>query len=93
MTRLTQAVQDQGFQYFDWNVSSGDAGGAKTADEVYNNVIKGIGSKKTAVVLQHDIQKFSVEAVERILVWGLNNGYTFQALTPNSPTCHHPVNN
>ena len=93
MTRLTQAVQDQGFQYFDWNVSSGDAGGAKTADEVYNNVINGIGSKKTAVVLQHDIQKFSVEAVERILIWGLNNGYTFQALTPNSPTCHHPVNN
>ena len=93
MTRLTQAVQDQGFQYFDWNVSSGDAGGAKTADEVYNNVINGIGSKKTAGVLQHDIQKFSVEAVERILIWGLNNGYTFQALTPNSPTCHHPVNN
>ena len=93
MTRLTQAVQDQGFQYFDWNVSSGDAGGAKTADEVYNNVVNGVSGRKTAVVLQHDIQKFSVEAVERIIIWGLNNGYTFQALTPNSPTCHHPVNN
>lgn len=93
MTKLTQAVIDQGFQYFDWNVSSGDAGSAKTADEVYTNVIQGIGSKKTAVVLQHDIQKFSVEAVERILIWGIENGYSFQALTPNSPVCHHPVNN
>jgi len=45
------------------------------------------------VVLQHDIQKFSVEAVEKIIIWGLQNGYSFQALTPNSPTCHHGVKN
>lgn len=93
MTQLTQAVKDQGFQYFDWNVSSGDAGGAKTADEVYNNVIQGISGKKTAVVLQHDIHGFSVDAVERILIWGLQNGYSFQALTSGSPVCHHGVNN
>ena len=93
MTQLTKAVKDQGFQYFDWNVSSGDAGGAKTADEVYNNVIQGISGKKTAVVLQHDIHGFSVDAVERILIWGIQNGYSFQALTSSSPVCHHGVNN
>lgn len=98
MTRLTQAVTDQGFQYFDWNVSSGDAGGVKGTDaektaQVVTNVIKGIEGKQYAVVLQHDIHDFSVDAVEQILIWGIQNGYTFQALTPNSPTCHHPVNN
>lgn len=93
MTALTKGVTGRGFQYFDWNVSSGDAGGAKTADEVYNNVINGIGNKKTAVVLQHDLNKFSVDAVERIIIWGLQNGYTFQALTPTSPNAHHRVNN
>lgn len=93
MTQLTQAVEDQGFRYFDWNVSSGDAGGTKTADGVYNNVIQGISGKKTAVVLQHDIHEFSVDAVERILIWGIQNGYSFEALTPSSPTCHHGVNN
>ncbi len=93
MTRLTKAVEDQGFQYFDWNVSSGDAGGVTTADGVFQNVVSGIGSKKNSVVLQHDIMGFSVDAVERIIIWGLNNGYTFKALTPNSPTCHHPVKN
>ena len=93
MTQLTQAVEDQGFQYFDWNVSSGDAGGTTTADGVYNNVIQGISGKKTAVVLQHDIHGFSVDAVERILIWGIQNGYSFEALTPSSPTCHHGVNN
>ncbi len=29
MTRLTQAMNDMGYQYFDWNFSSGDAGGTK----------------------------------------------------------------
>ena len=93
MSRLTKAVQDQGFQYFDWNVSSGDAGGTTDTAQVVTNVINGIQGKKSAVVLQHDIHEFSVAAVEEILIWGLANGYTFQALTPNSPVCHHPVNN
>ncbi len=93
MTALTKKVTDLGFQYFDWNVDSNDAGGAKTADEVYQNVVNGIGNKKTAVVLMHDIKNYSVEAVEKILQWGLANGYTFQALTPESPVCHHQVNN
>lgn len=93
MTTLTQKVTALGFQYFDWDVDSNDAGGAKTADEVYQNVINGIGNKKTAVVLQHDTKEYSVEAVERIIQWGLANGYTFQALTPSSPMCHHRVNN
>ena len=93
MTRLTKAVEEKGFTYFDWNVDSKDAGGAKTADEVYQNVINGCRNKSASVVLQHDIHGYSVDAVERIIQWGLANGYTFEALTPDSPTAHHPINN
>lgn len=93
MTRLTQHLEAEGYQYFDWNVDSNDAGGAKTADEVFNNVIKGVSSRTNSVVLQHDTQDFSVDAVERIIAWGLCNGYTFKALDKDSPTCHHGVNN
>lgn len=95
MTKLTKAVEDQGFQYFDWNVSSGDAGDVSTTDKVFNNVTKGIAARngKYSIVLQHDLYKFSVEAVERILIWGIENGYTFKALDSSSPTAHHPVNN
>ena len=93
MTRLTEAVVDKGFQYFDWNVDSKDAGGAKTAEQVVENVIGGIGDKKISIVLQHDIKDFSIDAVERIIVWGLNNGYTFLPLEPNSPGSHHGINN
>jgi len=93
MTRLTKQVTSRGYHYFDWNVDSDDAGKAATADEVFNNVISGIGTKTTAIVLQHDIKDFSVDAVERIVQWGLANGYVFCALNENSPTSHHPVRN
>ncbi len=93
MTKLTQAVVDQGYQYFDWNVDSKDAGGAKTAAEVYQNVINGISQRNVSVVLQHDLYGYSVDAVEDIIIWALANGYTFQALTPNSPGMHQTVQN
>ena len=93
MTELTQAVTDMGYRYFDWNVSSGDAGDTKTAEGVYQNVISGIKKHDVSFVLQHDIKKYSVEAVEKIIIWCLDNGYTFKALDETSPTCHHKVNN
>ncbi len=93
MTLLTQAVEAAGFQYFDWNVDSNDAGGANNKNTVRSNVIGGIASQPWSVVLQHDIHPYSVAAVEEILIWGLNNGYTFQPLTPTSPPAHHEVNN
>ena len=55
--------------------------------------ISGVRGKKYSVVLQHDIKGFSVDAVERIIVWGLENGYTFLPLTADSPTVHHKVKN
>ena len=93
MTRLAQKLTELGFQYFDWNVSSGDAGGAYTAEAVFNNVINGVSERTSSVVLQHDIKGFSVDAVEKILVWGICNGYSFQPLTFDSPTYHHGIRN
>ena len=95
MTQLTKSIQERGFYYFDWNVDSDDAGGTKTTAGVVQNVISGIaGSRRTShYVLQHDIYGFSVDAVEQIIVWGLENGYQFSAITPSSPTCHHGVRN
>lgn len=93
MTRLTKLLGEKGYTYFDWNVDSMDAGGAKTDKAVYKNVVNGISNKKNAVVLMHDIKSYTVDAIEDIIVWGLKNGYTFLPLTADSPTVHHPVNN
>ena len=93
MTYLTQAVRDAGFQYFDWNVYSGDAGETKKTEKVANNVISGIQEHRVSIVLQHDIHSYSVDAVEDILNWGKRNGYRFLALQPDSPGFHHDLNN
>ena len=93
MTRLVSAVTEAGYTYFDWNVSSGDAGGTTSSDQVYRNVVNGCSAKNASVVLMHDSKGYTVDAVERIIVWGLENGYTFLPLNANSPTCHHPVSN
>lgn len=93
MTRLTKMLNAMNYRYFDWAVSSGDAGGAKTVEEIYQNVINGVGKRKIAVVLQHDTNIVSVLAVEKIIKWGLANGYQFLPLTNDSPICRHGLNN
>lgn len=93
MTTLTEAVQDAGFQYFDWNVDSMDAGGAKKREDIVKNVTEYLQKQPVSVVLQHDIHDYSVDAVEEIILWGLNRGYEFQALNSTSPGFHHTVLN
>ncbi len=92
MSRLTQMMNDMGYYYFDWNVTSGDAGETTDTDVVFYNVSQGCTSNVN-VVLQHDIKGFSVAAVERIIIWGLNNGYQFLPLEESSYGAHHRINN
>ena len=93
MTILGEAVQNAGFQYFDWNVDSKDAGGARKAQEVFQNVVDGVSQARVSIVLQHDIHSYSVEAVEDILSWGTENGYAFLPLEATSPGFHHGIHN
>lgn len=93
MTTLAQTLSYHGYLYCDWNVDSRDAGGATAADAVSANVIAGIQKNSVSNVLQHDIKSYSVEAVEKIIFWGLENGYTFLPLTDSSPMPHFsPLN-
>lgn len=93
MTALSQGLAYRGYLYCDWNVSSGDAGGTTSAAQVAANVIAGMKRNNVSIVLQHDIKKFSVEAVEEILAWGLANGYTFLPMDESTPMVHQRVNN
>lgn len=97
MSRLAAQAGQYGYTYFDWNVSSGDAGETTSTSVVYQNVISGIqwcsNNGVPAVVLQHDVKSYSVAAVADIIEWGLENGYTFAALTPGSYAPHHGINN
>ena len=93
MTDITSELTSRGYTYFDWNVSSGDAGETTSTDKVINNVVRSMNSGKTLVVLQHDVKKFSVDAVETIIKEGLARGYTFKALNSDSFSAHQHINN
>ena len=92
MTQLAKEVEAQGYAYFDWNISSGDAGGTTDPNVEYKNVINSLSKKRGNVILMHDIKKHTSLAIENIVKYGLDNGYTFKVLT-NDVVCHQRINN
>ena len=95
MTYLTNEVLNRGYHYFDWNVSSGDAGGAKTKNDVYKNVTKGLSTSRANVVLMHDFENNykTLNALSDIIDYGLAKGYTFKAIDMTTPLVRHKTNN
>lgn len=95
MTEAVQLVTENGYIYFDWNVDSQDAGGANTAEEIYNNVISGIKPGRTNIVLMHDSagHQATYEALEGIIEYGIENDYVFRPITDKTPQVKHNVAN
>jgi peptidoglycan/xylan/chitin deacetylase (PgdA/CDA1 family) len=94
MSTLSRMLNERGYKYFDWNVSSGDAGSTVLSSEEYaRNVINGLGDGSYYIVLQHDTNINSIRAVSSIIEYGISHGYSFKALDLNSPTVHHRIAN
>lgn len=93
MTRLAKQLEQQGYQYFDWNVSAGDT---KTQDttEIIAKLKKETNGMNYAIVLMHsEYKKYSFDAIEEYILWALDHGYSFSPLSPTSPNAHHRINN
>ena len=93
MSELTKKVEEKGYSYFDWNISSGDAGSTTSTKQIVYNVTKGLTPNRANMVLMHDIKGYSVDAVEEIIIYGLSNGYTFLPITAKTVNIHQNVNN
>lgn len=95
MTEATQTLTEMGFVYFDWNVDSQDAGGAKSAEEVYTNVTSTLVEGRTNVVLMHDASNkiYTLEALSSIIDYGLEHGFEFKSITQDTKVVQHNVNN
>lgn len=95
MTNLTKRVNNEGYRYYDWNVSSEDAGGAYTSTAVYNNVVNYLSKERINVVLMHDAtdKVWTLNALENIIDYGLSHGYKFSNITEDTPLVHHRINN
>lgn len=94
MSTLTAEVQNRGFQYYDWNASSGDASGNNVAVE---KLIKGgTESNSTNVMLLcHDTaaKSTTVQALPQIIEHYKNLGYVFKGIDDDTFTPHQHVNN
>ena len=74
-------------------MDSHDASDAFTTEEVYQRVIDGISQREFSMVLMHDIKGYSVDAVEAIIVWALENGYRFRTIDETTPGFHANIRN
>ncbi len=92
VTEISQKMTELGYVYFDWNVSSGDAGGA-TKEQVYSNIVNGVKRCDKCVVLMHDIKLPTVNALDDVLNSLVSSEYTLAPLTIDSPTAHQRINN
>lgn len=94
MTTLTKKVQEKGYQYFDWNCDSTDASGNNVpVDKLVKNATS--SSAKHINILMHDTdaKDTTVEALPKIIEHYQKQGYIFKAITVDSFTAHHGVNN
>ena len=96
MSRLARRVEAEGFVYFDWNVSSGDASASGASSyEIYNNVTSRLQRGRNNVVLMHDTnaKQTTADALQNIIHYAKGNGYTFLPITPGTAPVHHGIAN
>lgn len=94
MTTLVTEVQNRGYQYYDWNADSTDAGGNNRPVSV---IVKNATQSKAKNInlLMHDTaaKSTTVEALPKIIEHYQKLGYTFKGIDDTSFTPHHGVNN
>lgn len=92
MSRLVDLVQEKGYQYYDWNLDSGDGAG-KGKEELIRN--SQTDQMNHIMLLCHDAgaKHETVEALPSIIEYYQQKGYEFRAIDRESYVVHHKVNN
>lgn len=77
-----QSLRENGIVSLDWNCLSKDAEGAKTKEELLQNVINTMGQKQSVVILMHDASDkiLTYETLPDIIQYLRENGYQFKTL-------------
>jgi len=89
--RLTDSTSENGWHYFDWNVSCGDGSpNPYTADDIYGFVVAEAEGKNSACVLMHDsaAKDATADALGMIIDYFKAEGYEFKVLTADSYGYH-----
>lgn len=81
-TQALSLLNQHGIASLDWNSLSKDAEGAKTKEQLIQNVITTMGTKQSVVILMHDASNkiLTYEALPEIIQYLRDNGYSFCSL-------------
>ena len=93
MSNLIKEVINKGYQYYDWNIESGDSSFATNKDKLYQRVTSLISKDKPNVILMHDIKTYTKDALPSIIDYAKSNGYTFDIITKDTMMITQRVNN
>ncbi len=88
---IIDEMEERGFQYFDWNVSSGDGSELTTTENIIDNVCNNVGTPEHPVVLMHDGRgkNATLAALPTVLEYLSDNGYEFRSLDKNVEAVHY----
>lgn len=93
MTKLAKMVKEQGYLYYDWNISSQDAERSTNQTVIYSSVVNNLRINHDNMVLMHDTKSDTAAVLSRIIEYGITHNYEFSKITPNTKEVHHKVNN
>lgn len=84
-------LKERGYDYFDWNISTGDCNTSLTAAQLVANVVSQADRRpgQDLVVLMHDFNPATAEALPQIIKELQQRGYTFAALKKGAINMKH----
>jgi peptidoglycan/xylan/chitin deacetylase (PgdA/CDA1 family) len=89
MNHLITKIKEQGYQYFDWNVSSADSAAETVPTNIIiRNVLNGSRGQNKVIILMHQsrTKTTSAEALPKIIKGLESGGYSFEGLSKDSFT-------
>lgn len=94
MSRVTESVLAQGYQFFDWDIDSTDASGHNVpAEQIVQNSTGHDFQYINILMHDTDAKDTTIEALPQIIQHYQERGYIFLGLTTDSYAPHHGVNN
>ena len=80
---IIKEMTRRGFRFYEWNVESGDIGGADWS-QMYNSIPTDIKSKYRSVVLMHDTSYNAVLVLEDVIKVLKGEGYKFDKINDDT---------
>lgn len=81
-----QTVHEMGLRYYDWNIQPESY--TKSPEDLFYLFSHPKTPYDSVIVLQHDTRQYSVRALDEMIQWALDEGYTFAPIDLTTPEVH-----